>query len=86
MRVSTDLITAGRAWGIGRSKVHELARQQATPFPVVRLGTTYRVPVDGLLRSLGMTPHSSEAGPATGPAVALTAPQPRPQLLESRRG
>ncbi len=84
-QVSTDLVTAGRAWGIGRTKVHDLARQQATPFPVVRLGTAYRVPVEGLLRSLGLPMHSSEAGPATGPAVAPTTPKPSPERLESVR-
>jgi hypothetical protein len=70
-RLTVDLVTAGRAWGIGRTRVHELARAGDLPFHVVRIGVSYRVPVNTLLLSLGLTPNSSEAEPATGPATAF---------------
>ncbi|MET8987737.1 DNA-binding protein [Nonomuraea wenchangensis] len=40
---STDLTTAGRAWGFGRSKAQDLARKGEFPCPVHRVGSTYRV-------------------------------------------
>jgi hypothetical protein len=69
--LTVDLVTAGRAWNLGRTKVHELARGDALPFPVFRLGTSYRVPVDGLLRSLGMcTSGLVEGAPGVNEAGA----------------
>lgn len=73
--MTTDLVTAGRAWGIGRTKVFELAAAGELPFPVNRLGAAYRVPVEPLLRSLGITPDMREAGPAS-PATATTTTAP----------
>lgn len=74
--VAVDLMTAGRAWGFGRTKSHELARAGAFPCPVLRIGNAYRVTRADLLRSLGIDPGTSEAGPApTEPALDLsTAP------------
>lgn len=41
--VSVDLVTAGRALGLGRTKAHELVRAGTFPVPVLRLGRRYRV-------------------------------------------
>jgi len=50
---AVDLETGGRAFGIGRTKAHELARAGDFPVPVMRLGATYRVTRADLLRALG---------------------------------
>ena len=50
----TDLVTAGRALGIGRTRAYELARTGRFPCPVIRAGTTWRVPTAGLLALLGL--------------------------------
>lgn len=60
-QLTVDLGTAARAWGIGKTKGYELARADALPFPVRRLGGVYRVPLDGLLRSLALIPPQGEA-------------------------
>ena len=66
-----DLETAGRAWGFGRTKSHQLARQERFPCPVLRLGRTYRVTRTDLLRSLGFNPDANVACPAPpGPATS----------------
>ena len=74
--VAVDLVTAGRAWGFGRTKSHELARAGAFPCPVLRIGNAYRVTRADLLRSLGIDPAYAKAGPApSGPALDFsTAP------------
>lgn len=51
---SVDLVTAGRALGIGRTKAYELARAEDFPARVLRLGNTYRVVTADLLRLLGI--------------------------------
>jgi hypothetical protein len=50
--VTTDLITAGRILGVSRNSAYRLARRDAFPVPVIRVGTQYRVPVGGLLALL----------------------------------
>ncbi len=52
---AVDLVTAGRAFGIGRTKAHELVRAGEFPTRVLRLGRTYRVSRADLLRALGET-------------------------------
>ena len=52
--VAVDLVTAGRVFGMGRTKAHTLARRGEFPVPVLRLGRTYRVRRADLLRALGM--------------------------------
>lgn len=51
---TVDLPTAGRAFGIGRTKAHELAREGRFPCQVLRVGNTYRVGRAAILRSLGI--------------------------------
>jgi hypothetical protein len=50
----TDLVTAGRALGIGRTKAYELARAGQFPCPVIRAGSSWLIPTAGLLAALGL--------------------------------
>lgn len=58
----TDLVTAGRALGLGRSKAYELARAGQFPCPVIRAGKAWLVPTAGLLALLGL-PVPGASGP-----------------------
>ena len=58
----TNLVTAGRALGLGRTKAYELARSGQFPCPVIRAGRTWLVPVAGLLAVLGL-PVPGAPGP-----------------------
>ncbi|WP_345608972.1 DNA-binding protein [Pseudonocardia adelaidensis] len=63
--VAVDLVTAGRALGIGRTKAHEMVRAGTWPTRVLRLGNAYRVPTADLRRFLGVDadePPQLEAG------------------------
>lgn len=51
---AVDLVTAGRAFGISRTKAHELVRANDFPCRVLRLGNQYRVPTAEILRLLGL--------------------------------
>jgi hypothetical protein len=62
--VAVDLTTAGRAFGLGRTKAFELARQGKFPVRVLRVGAKYRVPRTAILEALGVV---SEAAPARPP-------------------
>lgn len=75
---AVDLETAGRAWGFGRTKSHELARRQLFPCRVLRLGNAYRVTRADLLRSLGMSPDANAAGPAPPEPAAPAMSHSRP--------
>ncbi|MEV0899643.1 hypothetical protein [Actinoplanes sp. NPDC049802] len=50
----TDLPTAARIFGLGRSLAYDLARTDRFPAPVILAGTRYRVPVAGILTALGI--------------------------------
>jgi hypothetical protein len=50
----TDLVTAGRALGLGRTRAYELARAGQFPCGVIRVGRGWRVPTAGLLTVLGL--------------------------------
>ncbi|MEV6504248.1 hypothetical protein AB0M53_43075 [Streptomyces prunicolor] len=52
--VVIDLVTAARALGIGRTRAFELVRQGEFPVPVLRVGSTWRVPTAPLLSLLGL--------------------------------
>lgn len=52
----TDISTAARVYGISRSFAYELAARGELPFPVVRVGRRYVVPVASLLALLGIDP------------------------------
>ncbi len=49
-----DLVTAGRAWGLGRTISYELMRRGDFPCPVQHLGRYYRVRKAELMTSLGL--------------------------------
>lgn len=61
---SIDLVTAGRALGIGRTKAYELNNRGELPFEVLRLGNSYRVVTADLLRVLGVR-HEHGESPAS---------------------
>jgi excisionase family DNA binding protein len=52
--VVVDVPTAARALGLGRSTAYELVRRSEFPCPVLRVGTSYRIPTAGLMRVLGI--------------------------------
>ncbi len=76
----TDLVTAGRALGLGRTKAYELARAGQFPCPVIRAGKNWMVPTAGLLALLGLpvpvpvpgSPDSDHGDPR--PRLAATTP------------
>lgn len=73
---AVDLVTAGRALSLGRSKAYELAQRGEFPVRLLRLGNAYRVPTADLLDLLGVRPED-ENGPRPGvaaPAEALGTP------------
>lgn len=53
--VSVDIVTAGRAFGCGRTKAYELVQRGEFPCRVLKLGLTYRVARADLFRVLGIT-------------------------------
>lgn len=70
----TDLVTAGQALGLGRTRAYELARAGRFPCPVIRAGRTWIVPTAGLLALLRL-PVPGPAGddhsePSLRPAAA----------------
>ena len=69
----TDLVTAGRALGLGRTKAYELARAGQFPCPVIRAGRTWLVPTAGLLAALGLP---VPPGPGRAGRAALDRPRP----------
>ena len=50
--VTVDLVTAGRALGIGRTTSYRLQRRGEFPVPVIRAGTKLRVARAALLAAL----------------------------------
>lgn len=68
-----DVVTAGRALGLGRTKTYQLAQAGEFPCRVIRVGKSYLVPTAELLSLLGLppapagTPHEPDDGPGTGP-------------------
>lgn len=50
-----DLVTAGRVFGVGRTKAYQLARTGRFPCRVLQVGRSYRVCTADLLTVLGLT-------------------------------
>lgn len=67
-----DLPTAGRAFGLGKSKCYELGRQGEFPCTVLRLGYKYRVTRHHLFGALGVP-----EAPAAAVSEEATVPQPQ---------
>ncbi|MEU6022628.1 hypothetical protein [Micromonospora sp. NPDC047134] len=65
----TDLPTAGRVFGLGRSLSYELARTGDFPVPVIRAGARYKVPVAGILTALGLPPSCGDLTTGGGRSV-----------------
>lgn len=61
--VSVPLTVAARAFGLGRTKAHELARAGDFPCRVIRAGQRYKVPRSALLAALGYTDPASASRP-----------------------
>ncbi|HLK79656.1 MAG TPA: DNA-binding protein [Streptosporangiaceae bacterium] len=57
--VSVDLTTAGRAFGIGRTKSFELVRQGRFPVKVISVGAKYRVTRSAIFEALGLDPATA---------------------------
>jgi hypothetical protein len=73
---AVDLVTAGRALGIGRTAAYQLARTGTFPCRVERVGNKYLVPAAELLAFLGLT------GPDARPAVCQPPAAGRPVQRE----
>src|SRR5262245_27296725 len=71
--VVVDLATAGRAVGIGRTKIHELARRGELPFPVLRLGSSYRVRRRDLLDLLAIPERTTSPGSTSAAGLGVYA-------------
>ncbi|MEV7925471.1 MULTISPECIES: helix-turn-helix domain-containing protein [unclassified Kitasatospora] len=52
--VVVDVPTAARALGICLATAYRLARQDAFPCKILRIGTRYRVPTVELMRAIGV--------------------------------
>jgi hypothetical protein len=65
--VTVDLPTAGRAFGMGRTKAYELARAEKFPCPVLPMGHRFKVTKAALLKALDIEvppPADSESSAA----------------------
>jgi hypothetical protein len=58
----TDLVTAGRALGLGRTKSYQLARSGQFPCRIIRAGKSYLVPTADLLALLGVPQPGDQMG------------------------
>jgi hypothetical protein len=61
--VSVDLVTAGRAFGLGRTKAFELAQADEFPCRILRVGKKYRVPRSAIFEALGLGGADAAAVP-----------------------
>ncbi len=61
---TTDLATAGKAFGIARSTAYLLASKDQFPCRVVRAGRLFRVVTADMLRVLQVSPPEDAAAPA----------------------
>ena len=73
--VAVDLVTAGRALGIGRTLAYELAARGDFPVPVRRIGTRWRCVTADLHDYLRVTPDMRTAPVATDAAATTTDPE-----------
>lgn len=73
---TVDLVTAGRAFGVGRTTAYTLARTGEFPCKVIRAGKAYRAITADLLRVLDIAPiaNCDEAGAATPTSSVETVP------------
>lgn len=64
--VTVNLVTAGRAFGLGRTKAFELAKRDEFPCRLIRVGVKYRAPRSAILEALGIedAPGQADNSPA----------------------
>ncbi|WP_432510646.1 helix-turn-helix domain-containing protein [Kineococcus sp. SYSU DK001] len=55
--LTCDIVVAGRALGLGRTKSYELVQRGEFPVRVERIGGRWIVPTAELLRFLGLEPQ-----------------------------
>jgi hypothetical protein len=60
----TDIPTAGRIFGLGRARAYELAKLGDFPVPIIPIGARFKVPVAGILTTLGLAAGGDLTGPA----------------------
>jgi hypothetical protein len=58
---TTDVVTAGTAFGLGRNKSYDLAARGEFPVPVLKIGVQYRVVVGEILAVLDPASSASSA-------------------------
>src|SRR5579863_4307429 len=71
---AVDLTTAGRAFGIGRTKAYELARAGEFPCKVIPVGPKFRVPRKAIWAALDIEPPAAGRIPAPPPDLPRTSP------------
>ncbi len=59
--VAVDVVTAGRAIGMGRTTAYELAKRGEFPVRVLRVGARYKVTKADLLHYLGAARNGAPA-------------------------
>ena len=59
--VQTDLRTAARVLGIGKTMAYRLAERGEFPCRVIRIGSRWVVPTAGLREVLGLPPLGAES-------------------------
>ena len=64
---SIDIVTAGRAFGVGRTTAYALARTGEFPCRVIRAGRAYRAVTADLLRVLHIAPENSDGAGSSHP-------------------
>lgn len=69
--LTTDLVTAGRAYSMSKNVAYAEARQGRFPVPVLRVGSKYRVRTAHLAADLLQTDETAEVATST---VSTTTP------------
>lgn len=75
--LTTDVVTAGRAFGMGRALAYDLAGRDAFPVPVLRFGHRLRVRTADLLAALDKV----SCAPRLESAAEISASTTDPDLL-----
>jgi hypothetical protein len=60
---TVSVVTAGRAFGLGRNAAYEAARRGKLGVPVIEAGGKKRVPSTAVLRQLGLLDDSRRDAP-----------------------
>ncbi|MCO7238411.1 hypothetical protein NH339_04100 [Aeromicrobium sp. CnD17-E] len=73
--LTTDLVTAGRAYGMSRNLAYAGARQGSFPVPVLRVGSKYRVRTAHLAADLLQTDETAEDATSTATTTTPFGPK-----------